>query len=118
MGIFITKEYNMKIIITEHQSKLLRRIINEENNYFKVFDKNGDIVWVDKVDKGSEKEKELIDKLFDNEYKLKPISKEEFHDFDFEGNIIKYIKSKMGKLNRESYERGSASWFNKEGKEM
>ena len=117
-GIFITKEYNMKIIITEHQSKLLRRIINEENNYFKVFDKNGDIVWVDKVDKGSEKEKELIDKLFDNEYKLKPISKEEFHDFDFEGNIIKYIKSKMGKLNRESYERGSASWFNKEGKEM
>ena len=24
----------------------------------------------------------------------------------------------MGKLNRESYERGSASWFNKEGEEM
>jgi membrane-anchored protein YejM (alkaline phosphatase superfamily) len=108
----------MRIIITEHQSKLLTRIINEENNYFKVFDKNGDIVWVGKVDKGSEKEKELIDKLFDNEYKLKPISKEEFNDFDFKGNVIKYIKSKMGKLNRESYERGSASWFNKEGKEM
>jgi hypothetical protein len=108
----------MKIIITEHQSKLLRRILSEEKNYFKVFDESGNIVWVSEVNKGSEKEKELIDKLFDNGYKMKPISKEEFNDFDFEGNVIKYIKSKMGKLRRESYERGSASWFNKEGEEM
>jgi hypothetical protein len=32
VGIFITKEYNMKIIITEHQSKLLRRVISENND--------------------------------------------------------------------------------------
>lgn len=97
-------------------TKIIRKIIMEETNYFKVYDKDGDFVWTGETEKGSDKEKELIDKLIDNGYRMKPMDKDEFDNFDFEENVIKYIKPKLRGLRRESFERGSAIWFNKNGK--
>ena len=110
----------MKKIIRLTESDLTRivkRVIMEESNYFKVLDNDGNFLWTGESEKGSEKEKELIDKLIDYGYKMKPMSKEEFDEFDFTENVIKYIKPKLKGLHRESLGRGSASWFDKNNKE-
>ena len=110
----------MKRIIKLTESDLTRivkRILSEETNYFKVFDKEGDLVWTGESESGSEEERNLIDKLHDSGYKMKPMSQEEHNNFDFVENVIKHIKSKMKGLKRESYERGNSSWFYKNGKE-
>jgi hypothetical protein len=101
-------------------NRIVKRVIkeSEEKNYFNVFDKDGDLVWMGITTKGSEEEKELIDKLHDRGYSMKRSNKYEFENFDPIKNVIPYIRKKFRGMKRENFERGSANWYNKEGEEV
>lgn len=82
-------------------TRIVKRVLMEEKNYFKVIDGDGDLVWMGTTDKGSEEERELINKLFDNGYRLIPSTKEKFEYFDFEENVLMYIFSLFDSMNYE-----------------
>jgi hypothetical protein len=84
----------MKKIVRLTESDLIRlvkRVINESKkivyNYFKIVNKNNDIIGVGAVEKGSRNEMMIIDEIFNMGYRPVVISKKEYDDYD-EGDEI------------------------------
>lgn len=86
----------MKKIVKLTESELtnfIKKIINEmdENikyNYFKIIDKDGEVVGVGAAERGSKNETEIIDQIFNYGYTPVRISKKEYEDYD-EGDEIR-----------------------------
>jgi hypothetical protein len=82
----------MKKIIRLTESDLTRivkRVIEENDdhivyNYFKIVDKDGEIISVSATEKGTKNELTFVDGLLNMGLKLVKISKQEYDDFDSE----------------------------------